>query len=112
MMLPRRGRFVGAVAVGAVGVAQMFRTPIEQAIGVIFICAALVWLWSAWKGSPYSAGVSAGIVSVAFASRAGAALTDAASDWSGLVIISATWGSLSALFGWSAWRTLNGLHAP
>jgi len=111
-MLPRRGRVVGTAAVGAVGVAQMFRTPIEQAIGVIFVCAALVWLWSAWNGSPYSAGIGAGVVSVAFASRAGAVLGDAAANWSGAIIIAVTWGSLSALFGWSAWRTLNGLHAP
>ena len=98
-----------SAVVGAVGVALMFRTPLEQITGAIYLTGSVLLATSAYLARVRILAVAGfSIISLAFASRAVSAFW-LPTEWHGKTIIVSTWGGLSWI-AYSRARRIAGGH--
>lgn len=107
-LLSTRTRYLGALAFASVGFAQLYRSPIEVVLGVMFLVSAAAWAVTIHRRSGYWSGISLGLCACSVAGRAGSALLGSAPELSGKVIVVVNWSAWAWLFAWLAYGRLMG----
>lgn len=96
MTMRRPTLAVWAVSMCIVGVAQLYRSNVEQIVGLVYIIGALVLAAGTIIRSRHVAAYGLGVIFAGAASRSGAAfILD--TDWHGKAIIVAAWGLFAML---------------